>query len=591
MCVFLLIAKPKATPLVEMGVINLHDHDFKTDGCISLRGEWAFYGDHIVSEETSVSITDQAPDLYVSIPSFWNKLSRIEKRIKPHGAATYSLKILKNFEDETDTLAIRNHNITQNADVYINGRHISEIGNEDANREKSAPGNRFALIPVSTNSDSMTIAISITNYHNANGGFNRPICFGPYEDLLAAREKHLTIDSIFLGGLLIMALYQFSMLVLRKRHIAPLYLGLLVLLFFLFGGLRNEMPLLTIFPNWGGEIMLKTISSALFLVGPLFTLYYSSLYPAFFHPKLELLLFSAVLMVTLVMLFVPMENYSQFMLPQKIISAGFIVYTVFMLVLTLCKTRDSLIMLLLLGVEMLIFGVILGIADNKVQTVFQSIPGAFFVFSVYHTMLEAKICSSAFVQVNELSTKQQRLERQNVDFFTQIFIDKNTGMYNKVLLNNFLRSKWTTDSSKNEHSISMILADIDCFGAYRDNYGYEQSENTVVRLSQLVDRSVAGMKHHTLVRYGEDAFAVILTKNIDDFSLYREAEKLRILVKSENIEHGFIENSGMLTISIGCATVTPSKDNKPEVLIDLANRALKIAKRNGRNRTEIITAQ
>lgn len=591
MCVLLFIVNPRTTPVAEMGVINLHDHDFKTDGCIMLHGEWAFYWDQVVNESTFVSITDQAPDLYVSVPSFWNELSRVDSRIKPRGVATYNLKMLKDFENETDTFAIRAYNITPNADIYVDGRRISEIGDVDANREKSVPGNKSVLMPIRTGSDSMTITISISNYHGANGGLNRPICFGPYENLLAFREKHLTIDSIFLGGLLIMALYQFSILILRKRRIAPLYLGLLVLLSFLFAGLRSEMALLTIFPNWDGEIRFRIISLAFSLTGSVFSLYYSSLYPSYFHPKLERYILSAVLIMILAAVFIPMEVYSKFMLPLKLVSAGFIIHTISMLVLALRKTKDSLIMFLLFGAEMLVFGVILGFIDDNTQTAFQSISGVFFVFSVYHTVLEARICSNAFVQVDRLSTERQRLERQNMDFFTQIFIDKDTDLYNKVLLNNFLQAKWTTDSLENGHSVSMILADVDFFGAYRNAYGHEQSENIIVRLSKVImHRNKVGMKQPVLARYGENAFAMILMESIDEFSLYRRADELRALVESESIEHRFAGNSKILTISVGCATITPSKDNKPGVLIDLANRALRLAKRNGRNRTEIITA-
>jgi len=588
MCSLLFVVKPQTTLFAKTGVMDIRDHDFKSDGCIELLGEWAFHWNQAVNEETYNSIVDQTPDLYAPVPAYWDKLSRIDSRIKPRGVATYSLRILKNFGDETDTLAIRTYNTTPNADIYVDGRKISEIGDVDANHEKSVPANKSVLVPVKTRGDSMTIAIGISNYHNANGGLNRPICIGPYEDLLAMREKSLAIDSIFLGGLFIMVLYQFSILIIRKKRIASLYLGLLALFSFFFAGLKGEMALLTISPNWGGEFRSKIIFLVFSLAGPVFALYYSKLYPVHFHSELRWFILPVALITIPAVVFTPMEIHSRFIFPLKLITTGFIIYTFSMLILALYRTGDLLIMLVLFGMEMLIFNIALGVVDNRTQTIFQSIAGPFFVFGIYQTVLEARICSNAFAQVDKLSVLRRRLERQNTDFFTQIFVDTKTGTYNKVLLNNFLQSKWTADNLDNKKSISMILLDIDHFELYMDIYGQEQSENLIVRLSQIVRQDIVDMECRVLVRYGKDTLGVVLT-GIDVFHLYRRADRLRTLIESEKIKYSFAGNSRILTISVGCATLSPSKDNKPETLIDLTNRALKLAKRNGRNLTEIVT--
>jgi len=585
----LFIIKPRNSPLAEKGVMDLRDYDFMSDGLVRLFGEWAFYWNHAVSEETYDSIIGRAPDLYASVPSYWDELGRIDSRIKPRGVATYSLKIIKHLEDESDKFAIKIHNVTPNADIYVDGRRISEIGNVDPSSEKSVSSNKTVLMPVETSSDSITIAIGISNYHNANGGLNRSICFGLYEDLLAHREKFLAIDSVFLGGLLLVTLYQFSVLLLSRKRTAPLYLGLLALLSFLFAGLKSEMALLTIFPRWGGEIRSKIIFFAFSLAGPLFTLYCSNLHPGYFYPKLKRIVLPIASVMATAVVFTPMEVHSQFEFPLRLITAGFIVYTISILIWALYKTKNSLIMLSLFGVEFLIFSIILGVVDNRTQTVFQTIAGAFFVFGVYQTVLEAKIFSNALVRIDELSTERKKLERQNVDFFTQVFIDKKTGMYNKALLKNFLQSKWTVDELDNRHSVSMILADVDYFEFYKKAYGHERSEDVIAQLGQIVFRGITDINRNVSVRYGKDAFAVIST-DIDEFSLYRGADNLRILVESKSIEHEFAGNSKILTISVGCAIITPSRKNNPGTLIDLATRALRLAKRNGRNRTEIITA-
>jgi len=584
---FLSLAKPKSFQIANMGVTDLRNHNFETDSYVSLLGEWAFYWDRAVSEETYDSIINQTPDAYASVPSYWDELSRIDSKIKPLGVVTYSLTILKDFERENDVFAIRIRNITPNADIYVDGKKICEIGNVDSNPEKSVAANRNLLIPVEARGNSMTIAISISNYHNVNGGLNRVISFGPYKELLALRGKLLAIDSIFLGCLFLMALYQFSVLILRRRRITPLYLGLLALFSLLFAGLKGEMALLTIFPNWDGMFRAKIIFFLFSLVGPVFTLYCFNLYPSHFHSKLRIIVIPIAFVLLVASVVTPTEIYSRFILPLKLIMTSFIGYTFFMLVRALYITKNGLIMLTLFGMEFLIFSIVLGIVDNESQTVFQSISGAFFIFGVYQTVLEAKIFSNTLLQVDKLSTERTKLEKQNVDFFTQIFIDGKTGMYNRVMLEDLLQSEWTADKLGKGHPISMIIANVDYFGFYRSAYGYEQSENMMTQLSQVVSQSVTHMKNQVPIRYDEDTFAVVLF-DIDEFSLYRIADKLRISVESRNIEHKFAGILKVLTISVGCGTITPSRDNSPGTLINLAKKALKLAKRNGRNRVEII---
>ena len=593
MCVLLFIIEPEFTPLAKRGVMDLRDYDFISNGFVELSGEWAFYWDQTVSVETYDSVIAQAPNLYTFVPSYWDKLSRIDDRIKPQGVAIYSLTILKNFEDEIDTFAIRTHNITPNAEIYIDGEKIYEIGNVDSNHEKSVPANKSLLVPVEASGDTLAIVISISNYHNNNGGLNRPIYFGLHEDLSSVRERKLAIDSIFLGGLLLITLYQFSVVILSRKRIAPLYLGLICALSFIFAGLKGEMALLTIFPGWDGEIRCKIIFFALSQIGPIFALYCFSLHPDYSYSKISRIVLPTALVMAVLVVSTPMRICFQFMLPLQIIMVAFILYTVFILIRALYKTKDRLIMFSLFGMEFLVLSIILSLVDNRVQTVFQSIAGAFFVFGVYQTVLEAKIFSNALTQIDKLSTEREKLEKQNIDFFTRVLFDRGTGMYNKVLLDNFLESKWTADKLKHKHSMSMILMDVDHFKFYKNVYGHKQSEVVMTHLGQIVSQGVVNMDIFMSARYGEDAFAVI-TEDVDEFTLYRSADKFRTMVESKgikhrkSIEHSFAGDSNILTISVGCATIIPSRDNDPETLIDRATRALILAKKNGRNRTEIV---
>jgi len=86
-------------------------------------------------------------------------------------------------------------------------------------------------------------------------------------------------------------------------------------------------------------------------------------------------------------------------------------------------------------------------------------------------------------------------------------------------------------------------------------------------------------------RYGGEEFAIILT-NTDYIGAFLLAEKIRIDLEKNKIEH-IKSPLGVVTISIGISALSEGELGIPKGLIDTADKALYIAKSNGKNRTVI----
>jgi diguanylate cyclase (GGDEF)-like protein len=83
-------------------------------------------------------------------------------------------------------------------------------------------------------------------------------------------------------------------------------------------------------------------------------------------------------------------------------------------------------------------------------------------------------------------------------------------------------------------------------------------------------------------RYGGEEFAVVLG-DADPIAGIVVAERVRAAVEALSIPHAEKEG-GIVTVSIGVASMTPERSLKPGELIERADKALYQAKHGGRNR-------
>jgi diguanylate cyclase (GGDEF)-like protein len=65
------------------------------------------------------------------------------------------------------------------------------------------------------------------------------------------------------------------------------------------------------------------------------------------------------------------------------------------------------------------------------------------------------------------------------------------------------------------------------------------------------------------------------------------AERMRRDVESMAIPHEHSSIASRLTISLGCATLIPSREDNPDLLFKEVDTALYLSKQNGRNRTTV----
>ena len=131
-------------------------------------------------------------------------------------------------------------------------------------------------------------------------------------------------------------------------------------------------------------------------------------------------------------------------------------------------------------------------------------------------------------------------------------------------------------------ALSLIVGDLDRFKRVNDEHGHDVGDEVLRRVAATMGSTKRSFD--CAARIGGEEFA-LLAPDSDEHGAYILAERVR-----SEIERAFGEEVGPLTISLGIATF-PLHGQGPESLLRAADQALYAAKRLGRNRAVISSAE
>ncbi len=130
-----------------------------------------------------------------------------------------------------------------------------------------------------------------------------------------------------------------------------------------------------------------------------------------------------------------------------------------------------------------------------------------------------------------------------------------------------------------DRPLCLVLLDIDRFKAVNDDFGHEVGDHALQRIGRAVRHTFRSTD--SACRYGGEEFALIFPET-DKAEGERLAERLRRLVGSLPPT---AEVPRSVTASFGVAAFPDDASSIPD-LIRAADRALYLAKSNGRDRVE-----
>jgi diguanylate cyclase (GGDEF)-like protein len=164
--------------------------------------------------------------------------------------------------------------------------------------------------------------------------------------------------------------------------------------------------------------------------------------------------------------------------------------------------------------------------------------------------------------------------------------DALTGLAERLRFSALLREAWQ-HAARDSAPLALLVVDVDFIEAFNDRYGSSAGDEVLTRVGACI-KDVILPEADVGARLGSDELAVLLP-DTDADGAATLAELLRASVDGLGIEHA-ASPKAKVTVSIGWASCLPERGQDPELLLAGAERALCVAKREGRNRVAGVLA-
>ena len=164
-------------------------------------------------------------------------------------------------------------------------------------------------------------------------------------------------------------------------------------------------------------------------------------------------------------------------------------------------------------------------------------------------------------------------------------VDGLTGIYNRRRFDEYLAIEWKR-AERDGSFLALSIIDIDFFKIYNDTYGHQAGDDCLKQVAHILAASVKRPADF-VARYGGEEFASILP-GTDRRGAAVVCENMRLKLTEAQIPHLHSPVIGYITISQGAACIQPAHGNSIEYLLQMADKALYLAKKEGRNRIKYV---
>jgi len=409
--------------LVRQGEADLSRWDFAQKGPARLDGQWEMWWNRNV--ETDVGPGTPGYNV-VRLPGYWN--SQPAQGFAPEGSATYHVRLI--LPDTGGPWSLGLPDISCAWRLSVNGVEVAKQGRASVDPQVYEPlvRPRVAALPVT--SGPMEVFLYVVNGSDRIGGIRDSIFVGP-SAVLEKKQLFSQLDSaFFVGGLLVMALFNVIIFFLQRQKAANLWLALFATLIAVRALVTGPRIIHDLWPWLSFELSAQMVFLCILGAMASFSFYMRRLFPDWWPSRIfvPFLLYSAAF--GLLLFFLPIKTYAEAFLNFYEPVMGAICFVCIGIAWWAMRQKHQDGSLVFFGMLFLVVGALNDIIYQSIPLPQGDVIGRFlFVFLVFNTFLLSRQLSKDYTLTQRQSRELRQLDRMKDDFLARVTHELRTPLH------------------------------------------------------------------------------------------------------------------------------------------------------------------
>jgi hypothetical protein len=239
----------------EMGVIDARTLNFSQER-LPLSGYWTFFQGQLLAPN-DIAVERGA---FVYFPKLFNNIDFNGNGI---GCATFNLLVL--VPDSMHNFSLEIPQLYNAYKLWVNNELVASAGEVGTTKEATIPKWCYKRVSFGTKTDTLNITLQVANFHHHKGGAKEIIYLGTPEKISSHWTWAYGINWTMIIFLFLEAVIFTFIYLKQPDKKAVLYFSLLCLAWSFRGAFSNLYPVITIFPDFNWNILLKVEYITLYL--------------------------------------------------------------------------------------------------------------------------------------------------------------------------------------------------------------------------------------------------------------------------------------------------------------------------------------
>jgi len=399
--------------LVHDGKAQPQEESFKKGGLVQLDGQWGFTWNK-----------DQTADLNakgestMTLPSYWT-ISQAGRYWPTIGSATYHLDL--QLPDDKSPWALYLPDISTSWALAANGQILATSGTPSMDPRVFRAFVRPKVVLLPRGNENLHLAIFVVNLNDRVAGIRDSILLGRANEVEQYYQINVVSSSFFVGGLIVMVLFNLTIYMLQRRRGANLWLAIFAFFVAVRTFLTGPRIVFDLFPLWPLEMTSKIEFVAMFGAVISFIFYMRYIFPDWWPRRLFQIYVGYNLLFIALAFFLPLHNFANTVVTFYDLPLALFAFTILGISTwaLIKKHEDGL--LFFVGFLLLVGGTLNDLAYQFFPLSDGYVLGQLlFVFMFFHTFLLSRQLSKDYDLTQKQSAGLRKLDKLKDGFLARV---------------------------------------------------------------------------------------------------------------------------------------------------------------------------